>query len=109
MEQMEDDDMIISITNSPRSGTCGYEGESDIWTFDSDKSFPQPIKSKGKRIPIWRPSDDVLPEDKWNRISLSNQKKILDNVFCSKCMVTTIIDYTIENSSYDIVLRFERV
>ena len=37
-----DDDALMLITNSPRCGECGYDGEFDIWTFDPDKPFPQP-------------------------------------------------------------------
>ena len=29
----EHDDMIMPITNSPRSGECGYDGENDFYTF----------------------------------------------------------------------------
>lgn len=38
----DDDGMLMLITNSPRSGECGYDGELDIWTFDPEKPFPQP-------------------------------------------------------------------
>jgi Zn finger protein HypA/HybF involved in hydrogenase expression len=34
----EDNEMLISITNSPRCGECGYEGELDAYTFDIKKT-----------------------------------------------------------------------
>jgi len=43
-ENRDDNEMLMSITNSPRSGECGYSGELDVWTFDPDKPFPQPRK-----------------------------------------------------------------
>ena len=42
---------------------------------------------------------------KWGKISEAYQKMLLDNVFCGKCKMTTIVDYTIENNGSDIVLR----
>ncbi len=41
-EDSDDHGMLMLITNSPRSGECGYDGELDIWTFDPSKPFPQP-------------------------------------------------------------------
>ena len=32
----EHDEMKIPITNSPRCGECGYEGELDTFVFDPD-------------------------------------------------------------------------
>ena len=48
-ENEEDDEMLMPITNSPRSGECGYDGGLDIWKFDPDKPFPQPLKPKAKK------------------------------------------------------------
>jgi hypothetical protein len=45
-EELSDDGMLLPMTNSPRSGECGYDGEQDIWTFDPKKPFPQPKKGK---------------------------------------------------------------
>jgi len=30
---------------------------------------------------------------KWNELPKNIQNKILDNVFCGECLVTTIVDY----------------
>ena len=49
--------------------------------------------------------EKVSAETKWNTISKSNQQKLLANVLCGKCAITTIVDYSIENSQNDIVLR----
>ena len=32
-EEHEHEDMTLPVTNSPRMGDCGYEGESDIYAF----------------------------------------------------------------------------
>ena len=106
-ENANDDGMLMLITNSPRSGECGYDGELDTWTFDPNKPFPQPQKQKAKRGGAWMPpeKDEEPAEVKWNTISKSNQAKLLNNVFCGKCGVTTIVEYTIENSQSDIVLQ----
>ena len=106
-EGAEDEDALMPIVNSPRSGECGYDGEYDIWIFDADKPFPQPHKPKAKRGGVWMPppKDETPAVEKWNTISSANQKKLLDNVFCGKCGVTMIVDYTIENSRSDIVLQ----
>jgi hypothetical protein len=36
-EDHEHDDMLLPVTNSPRMGECGYEGELDVFGFDSEK------------------------------------------------------------------------
>lgn len=36
-EEHEHDDMLLPVTNSPRMGECGYEGELDVFGFDSGK------------------------------------------------------------------------
>ena len=43
--------------------------------------------------------------DKWNSLDKETQEKLLENVFCSKCHVTTIIDYKLTSSDPDIVLK----
>ncbi|MCL1913732.1 MAG: hypothetical protein FWG10_07640 [Eubacteriaceae bacterium] len=40
-EDLDDEEMFVPITNSPRSGECGYDGELDIWSIDLGKAFPQ--------------------------------------------------------------------
>lgn len=37
-EKHEHDDMLLPITNSPRMGVCGYDGELDVFTFDPAKA-----------------------------------------------------------------------
>ena len=54
-----DDEMLMLITNSPRSGECGYDGELDIWRFDPTKPFPQPQKRKTKRGGVWMPPEEA--------------------------------------------------
>jgi hypothetical protein len=40
-ENVEDNASLLPITNSPRCGVCGYDGEYDKWTFNPSMSFPK--------------------------------------------------------------------
>jgi hypothetical protein len=35
-ENVEDEDALLPLVNSPRSGVCGYCGDLDVWAFDLD-------------------------------------------------------------------------
>jgi hypothetical protein len=37
-EKHEHEDMLLPVTNSPRMGVCGYDGELDVFAFKPDKS-----------------------------------------------------------------------
>lgn len=41
---------------------------------------------------------------KWNAIPPEAQRLFLQNVFCSKCGVTEVVDYTIQNDRFGIVI-----
>ena len=56
-EDVEDEAALLKIVNSPRSGECGYDGELDIWTFDPNKPFPQPQKTKARLGGVWMPPE----------------------------------------------------
>lgn len=42
---------------------------------------------------------------KWNKLPKITQKLILENVFCSKCGVTTIVGYTMEDDEYGVLIK----
>ena len=42
---------------------------------------------------------------KWNKLDKMTQEKILTNVYCINCQITTIIDYEVTSSKPDIVLK----
>lgn len=44
-------------------------------------------------------------QKKWGKIPEDIQQKLIDNVFCSTCFTTTIIDYTLHDDEYGIVLK----
>ena len=44
---------------------------------------------------------------KWNKIPPDIQQRIINNVFCSKCKDTTIINYTIEDTDLGALLKGE--
>jgi len=41
---------------------------------------------------------------KWNMLDEVTQNKLLENVFCSKCHLTTIVYYEVTSKKPDIVL-----
>lgn len=42
---------------------------------------------------------------KWDKIPKNIQQLLLSNVFCSKCRVTTIIEYSMHNDKFGILLK----
>ena len=49
--------------------------------------------------------EEIPAEVKWGKIDTAIQKKLLANVFCGKCGITTMGDYVIETAGPDIVLQ----
>jgi len=48
---------------------------------------------------------DLEAAKKWAKISSDIQQLLINNVFCSKCGVTTIVDYALHNDRFGIVLK----
>lgn len=48
---------------------------------------------------------DITAAKKWGKIPPDIQQLLINNVFCSKCGVTTIIDYSMYNDRYGILLK----
>jgi hypothetical protein len=48
---------------------------------------------------------DINAARKWANIPPDVQQKLINNVFCSKCVVTTLVDYTIHDDKYGILLK----
>jgi len=48
---------------------------------------------------------DIKAVKKWAKVPLDVQQKIIRNVFCSKCGVTTIVDYSLHNDRFGAVLK----
>lgn len=40
---------------------------------------------------------DFKAAQKWSKIPKKIQERLIDNVFCSACGVTTIVEYTLSN------------
>ena len=51
------------------------------------------------------PIDDINALRKWNYIDKEHQKLIIENVFCRNCKVTTIVDYSIIEDEYGVILK----
>ena len=50
-------------------------------------------------------SSDMEGLKKWAKIPVDMQQRLLNNVFCSKCGVTTIVDYGIQDDQSGLVLQ----
>ncbi|WP_254871154.1 hypothetical protein [Bacillus sp. Marseille-Q1617] len=48
---------------------------------------------------------DELALKKWKSMPPDLRKRLEGNVFCSKCGVTTIVDYHVDSIDHDIVLK----
>lgn len=48
---------------------------------------------------------DIKAAQKLAKIPSQIQKHIIDNVFCGNCTVSTIVDYSIENDKYGVLLK----
>ena len=48
---------------------------------------------------------DFKAAQKWNKIPKNVQELLLNNVFCSTCGVTTIIDYSLHNEKLGVLLK----
>jgi uncharacterized protein YdhG (YjbR/CyaY superfamily) len=57
---------------------------------------------KSKQSPL---ISDMKGLKKWAKITPDFQQRLIDNVFCSKCGVTTIVNYGIHNDRFGLVLK----
>ena len=48
---------------------------------------------------------DFKAAQKWSRLPKNVQELILNNVFCSTCGVTTIVEYSINNDKFGVLLK----
>jgi uncharacterized protein YdhG (YjbR/CyaY superfamily) len=48
---------------------------------------------------------DMKALKKWSKVPTHVQKLLIDNVYCSKCGVTTIVNYSIQNDRLGLVLK----
>lgn len=48
---------------------------------------------------------DIKAIEKWSKIPKSIQKVLLENVFCSTCGVTTIVDYSMYDDKAGILIK----
>ena len=48
---------------------------------------------------------DFKAAQKWNKLSKNIQELLLNNVFCSNCGVTTIVEYSMHNDKFGILLK----
>lgn len=57
-----------------------------------------------------KPSTKIQPKNfsamsKWREIPPEYRAKILDNGYCGTCKLTTIVDYTIDEDDYGLIIR----
>ena len=48
---------------------------------------------------------DIKAIQKWSKISKHIQEKLLENVFCSTCGTTTIVDYSMYDDKAGILIK----
>lgn len=48
---------------------------------------------------------DFKAAQKWNKIPKNVQEMLINNVFCISCKVTTVVDYTINDDKYGVLLK----
>ncbi|MFC4025237.1 hypothetical protein ACFOUV_15685 [Oceanobacillus longus] len=48
---------------------------------------------------------DFQAARKWSKVPKDAQELLLNNVFCSHCFETTIVDYTLHNNEYGVLLK----
>ncbi len=48
---------------------------------------------------------DFKATQKWNGIPKHIRDRLIDNVFCSTCGVTTIVEYSLHNDKFGILLK----
>jgi len=48
---------------------------------------------------------DFKAAQKWSKVPKNIQEQILKNVFCSKCGVSTIVEYSIQDDKLGILLK----
>lgn len=48
---------------------------------------------------------DMKALKKWSKIPLNMQQLLIDNAYCSKCGVTTIVNYGIQNDRFGVILN----
>ena len=48
---------------------------------------------------------DFKAAQKWAKVPKKFQEELIRNVFCSTCLETTIIDYTLHDDKFGVVLK----
>lgn len=48
---------------------------------------------------------DFKAAQKWGKLPKNIQELLINNVFCSACGVTTIVDYSINNDKFGVLLK----
>lgn len=51
------------------------------------------------------PKTHLKAQEAWDKITTDIQQKLLDNVFCVNCGVTTIVDYTLKLPKHGLTLE----
>ena len=48
---------------------------------------------------------DFKAVQKWGKLPVNEQELLLNNVFCSACGVTTIVEYSMHNDNFGVLLK----
>ena len=48
---------------------------------------------------------DIKAARKWSKIPKNYQDQLINNVFCGTCGVTTIVEYSLSNDKFGVLLK----
>lgn len=69
-----------------------------------NKIFLESVEDSSPKTKVGTVSD-IKAIKKWNKLSQDSKERFLNNVYCRACGETTIVDYSITNDKYGIVLK----
>ncbi|GAU76738.1 DUF1801 domain-containing protein [Fusibacter sp. 3D3] len=83
-----------------------FAAQKNYFTFHTDDMMDacKEIVDHHKSMQSPRVSD-IKALKKWSKVPLNVQALLVGNVFCSKCGVTTIVDYGIHEDRFGVVLN----
>jgi len=90
---------LINRISQFMGATLGLE------SFTIPKEKKRPKKGADNVINLFSETNNPTAEEKWDYLSEEVQDKIINNVFCIKCGITSIINYTISQELTGIIMH----
>jgi hypothetical protein len=101
IKKHEHDDMLLPVTNSPRMGECGYEGELDVFAFKLDR-----VKEKQQHMNIKKKikKTEEQNEDKPEKSSVKVPKATLEKYEIISLRITEFCEQHLNEEYSDVSL-----